>query len=113
MVGRSVSDDFVDWTEPEVVLAPDDNDPPGLEFYGMPVFRYEGLYLGLPWAYHTHPEESYTRMAGSADVQLASSRDGIKWERVGDRAPFIPLGPPGTLDQGMGLLRQPAALHGG
>ena len=101
VVGRSVSDDFVDWTEPEVVLAPDDDDPPGLEFYGMPVFKYEGLYLGLPWAYHTHPEESYPRMAGSADVQLASSRDGIKWERVGDREPFIPLGPPGSVDQGM------------
>ena len=45
LIGRSVSDDFTTWSEPEVVLQPDD-DEPDLEFYNMPVFKYEGLYLG-------------------------------------------------------------------
>ena len=36
-IGRCVSDDFVNWTDPEDVLAPDEHDPPAMEFYGMPV----------------------------------------------------------------------------
>ena len=35
------------------------------------------------------------------DVQLAVSRDGIEWSRAGDRQSFIPIGPRGSLDQGM------------
>lgn len=101
VVGRSVSDDFIHWTDPEVVMAPNDADPPGLEFYGMPVFKYEGLYLGLPWAFHTYPEEPPTRKGGTIDVQLAVSHDGAQWEHVADQQPFIPLGPPGSVDQGM------------
>jgi hypothetical protein len=57
VIGRSVSEDFTTWTEPDVVLEPDDQDPPGLELYCMPVFKQEGLYIGLPWAYHAYPEE--------------------------------------------------------
>ena len=100
LVGRSVSDDFTDWSEPEVVLAPDE-DEPDLEFYNMPVFKYEGLYLGLPWGYYTYAEEPHGRMGGTMDVQLAVSRDGVKWSRAGDRQSFIPIGPRGSLDQGM------------
>ena len=100
VIGRSVSDDFINWTMPEVALAPDE-DEPDLEFYGMPVFKYEGLYLGLPWAYHTYPEEPHPRRAGTTDIQLAVSRDGIDWQRAGDRHTFIPLGANGKMDQGM------------
>ena len=99
-IGRSVSDDFVNWTEPEDVLAPDAADPPGMEFYGMPVFKYEGLYLGQLFAYHAPPEERQIRFSGPIDVQLAASRDGISWERVGQRKPFIPNGPPSSIDAG-------------
>ena len=103
-VGRSVSDDFENWSEIEEVLAPDDQDAPGMEIYGMPVFKYEGLYLGQLWAYHTPLEEvgnkSKTRNIATIDVQLAVSRDGIAWERAGGRKPFIPNGPPGSIDAG-------------
>ena len=99
-IGRSVSDDFVHWTDPEEVLVPDEHDPPGLQFYNMPVFKYEGLYIGQLLAYHTYPEESHIRFYGNIDVQLAVSRNGIAWERVGERKPFIPNGPPGSLDSG-------------
>ena len=101
VIGRSVSDDFIHWTEPEVVLEPDEHDPPALEFYGMPVFKYQGLYLGLLWAYHAYPEESLTRMAALLDTQLAASRDGVHWQRVGDRKPFLPRGSAGSIDQGV------------
>ena len=99
-IGRSTSDDFTNWTVPEDVLVPDDDDPPGLEFYGMPVFKYHDLYIGQLLAYHTPPEEPQIRFMGTIDVQLAVSRDGIEWRRAGGRKPFIPNGPPGSLDAG-------------
>ena len=102
VIGRSVSEDFTTWTEPEVVLEPDDQDPPGLELYCMPVFKQGGLYIGLPWAYHAYPEEPLAgvRQGATIDAQLAYSRDGMEWHRAADRAPFIPLGPPGSVDGG-------------
>ena len=99
VIGRSVSDDFMSWTQPETVMEPDEYDPPGMEFYGMSVFKYEDMYLGLAWAYHTPPEEPWVRMQGTIDVQLASSRDGIRWRRAENREAFIPLGPRGSMDQ--------------
>ena len=89
-IGRSTSEDFIHWTDPEDVLVPDSDDPPATEFYGMPVFKYEGLYIGQLWMYHARSEETPIRFASTVDVQLAVSRDGIVWERVGDREPFIP-----------------------
>ena len=99
-IGRSTSEDFIHWTDPEDVLVPDSDDPPATEFYGMPVFKYEGLYIGQLWMYHARSEETPIRFASTVDVQLAVSRDGIVWERVGDREPFIPNGPPGSIDAG-------------
>ena len=99
-VGRSLSDDFITWTRPEMVLQPDDEDPPGTEFYWCPVFKYQGAYLGLPSVYHTFVEEPKIRMGAPLDVQLVTSRDGINWERTAGRKPFIPRGGPGTVDSG-------------
>ena len=99
-IGRSVSDDFVNWTDPEDVLVPDERDPPGLQFYCMPTFKYEGLYVGQICAYHTYAEEPHVRFYGKIDVQLAVSRDGISWDRLGRREPFIPNGPAGSMDAG-------------
>ena len=99
-VGRSVSDDFINWSEPDIVLQPDEKDPPGTEFYWCPVFKYQGAYLGLPSVYHTYAEEPGIRMGAPLDVQLITSRDGINWERTAERKPFIPRGGPGTVDSG-------------
>jgi hypothetical protein len=101
VIGRSESEDFVHWTTPVPVLQPDDQDPPGLEFYGMSVFKQAGIYFGLLWAYHSYTEEPFVRMGAEVDVQLAVSRDGVQWRRIGDRRPFIPLGRPGSFDAKM------------
>jgi len=99
-VGRSVSEDFINWTESEIVLQPDSQDPPGTEFYWCPVFKYQGVYFGLPSVYHTYLEEPKIRMGAPLDVQLATSRNGINWQRTEERNPFIPRGGPGTVDSG-------------
>ena len=34
-------------------IDPDDLDPDATQVYGMPVFPYQGMYVGLPWIYHS------------------------------------------------------------
>lgn len=97
-VTRVESPDFIHWDPADpgvgpVVLAPDAEDPVGTEFYSMMVFPYESVYIGLVQVYHVHPEQYYL------DVQLAVSRDGVDFTRVGDRSPFIPVGPVGSWDR--------------
>jgi hypothetical protein len=97
-VTRIESPDFVNWDMTEhgvgpVVLAVDSQDPVGTEIYSMMVFLYESVYIGLVQVYHNHPDEHYL------DVQLAVSRDGVDFTRVGDRSPFIPVGSVGDWDR--------------
>ncbi|MDD4871780.1 MAG: hypothetical protein PHR77_14580 [Kiritimatiellae bacterium] len=102
--GRSViraeskPDDFLHWeqVEPnsgELVLTADLKDPLGSEIYSMMVFPYEGVYIGLVQMFHKQ------RDTCSLELQLAVSRDTRHFTRVGDRAPFIPVGPQGSWDQ--------------
>jgi hypothetical protein len=90
-IGYATSDDFVHWTKAETVLRPEPGDPAHYQIYGMPVFRYEDLYLGLPWAFIAADSEPL-------DTQLVVSRDGRRWRRVAGQAMFVPRGEPGTYD---------------
>ena len=123
--GRSLaiafSDDFAKWTDLGIVFHADDEDQtrgraniaarvadPTLEplryvdnvatnvdVYNMGVFRYEGLYVGLPTMYHaTGRVPNYPNTDGFDLIQLAVSRDLKTWTRLGDRQPF--LGPSRT-----------------
>jgi len=95
--GRAVrvyeSADFSNWTAGEIVMHADIDDLPGDEVYSMAVFPYEGLYIGLVQVYHAYPGTN------TLEIQLAVSRDGVHWKRVGDRRPFIPLGEIGEWDR--------------
>ncbi len=101
---RTQSTDFIHWSEPEVVLshAFTDADP---QSYGMPVFQYEELYLGLLRSYKKPGDETI-------DIQLAVSRDGIHWDRVANQQTFLPLGPKGTWDSGMLFTAPPVVRNG-
>ncbi|MEW6750465.1 MAG: hypothetical protein AB1505_05740 [Candidatus Latescibacterota bacterium] len=95
-VGRNVarvqSADFLHWSHPELVLAGDDQDPDSLQINGMPVDRYEGIYIGLmELDVRPHPDPG-------RPLQLATSRDGRHWTRVADRQPFIEEASPGAWD---------------
>ncbi len=74
----------------KVELTADAADAPGTRIYGMTVFDYEGVYLGLPWVYNNN-----TMMRVG---ELAVSRDCVDWQRVDRTQPFIPLGPEGSPD---------------
>ncbi len=69
------------------------------DIYNMAIFPYEDLYLGLPaFFYHTGPVGR--NHDGFHQIQLTVSRDLRTWQRVGNRAPFIPRSPaaPGVFD---------------
>jgi hypothetical protein len=89
-IGLSHSTDFTDWRLPTPVLTPDPNDPPGTQFCEMAVFRDRGVYWGLLSVYHPN--------SLMVDVQLAFSRDGVGWRRVGRRHPILTYGLPDRFD---------------
>jgi hypothetical protein len=112
--GIAWSADGLTWTKPfdGPVFAADDLDPDATQVYGMPVFAYQGLYVGLPWIYHARyfrfgeysVEKLHEAQADSPrtmDVQFAWSWDLVNWTRPSAREPFIPRGGQGEWDRGM------------
>jgi hypothetical protein len=73
-MGRTESTDLARWSKPELVLTPDDRDPPELEFHTSPVFYYAGVYLGLNQILDR-------RAGGTMNIELMTSRDGLGWQR--------------------------------
>lgn len=104
-VARAESADGVHFTAPALVFAPDEADEEGTQFYGMPLGLYEGVYLGMVWIYREGVD-------GTIDTALACSRDGIHWERVLDRQTFLPLGQPGSWEDGMARVSQDFIVAG-
>ena len=45
-------------------------------------------------------DDDPTSSSSQNETYLATSRDGIRWERTWDRVPFIPRGPEGSFDRG-------------
>ena len=132
--GRSVylslSSDFERWSKPELIYHADAQDQVmgaayqqevqgnprlwrptinrpdeyNVEIYNMAVFRYEGLYIGLPNYFESSGRIPPPRgnQDGINSPKLASSRDLRSWTRVDGRAHFIPISEmgPGVLDTG-------------
>jgi len=102
-IGYSTSDDFIHWSEPVTVLEPEAGDPPHYEIYGMPVIKYEGLYLGFPWAFIAAGLEPL-------DTELVYSRDGRKWRRARGAGKLIPRGPAGAFDDCYAITASPIVV---
>lgn len=97
-IARVESDDFINWSTPQVVLEPDAMELagayPATQFYAMAVDIHEGMYVGGLWVYREGTD-------GRIDTQLTVSRDGVTWTRVADRQTFVPCGRQGPWDEGM------------
>jgi hypothetical protein len=87
-VGRAESPDFVEWSDPQPAILPGPGDR-GKDFKGLAAFPYQGMYLGLLWVFDDD---------NTAEAELASSRDGIAWQRVAPGRFLFPRGAPGTWD---------------
>lgn len=113
----SVSKDFINWTAPAspgslwtLAVEGDPNDDMdvmsrgGIEsnVYGMPVYPYQGAYIGFPWMFDiTTYNNGVFASAGDGPIQpqVAFSRDLRHWARP-VRTPVIPLGKAGAWDDG-------------
>ncbi len=142
--GRSVflslSEDFENWTSPELIFHADAYDQrlgekrirehltdPSLrmmtynqpehyntEIYNMPVFPYEGVYIGLPNFFEASGHSPNRNQEGVNSVKLATSRDLRTWVKVGGRESFIPVSPEGNgaIDTGQVLAASRPMVHG-
>jgi hypothetical protein len=110
-VRRLESTDLITWNNEIIVMEPDARDwgihervqdRPAVDFYGGGVFRYEEadrayfMFAQSTWAWMDWEEEGLG--PATIDVQLAVSRDLEHFTRVGDRGPFLGLGPEGRFD---------------
>ena len=125
LVYLSSSPDMENWSEPTLVMAPDEVDDTQTEaeggcfsqFYNMSAFPYGNQWLGLVthFRYSGPPPEKgpdQSRHDGPIDVQLVQSRDGRSWDRCEDRSPVIPNGPH-DYDAGciLGVANQPVVSN--
>ena len=91
-VFQSYSTDYLHWSEPRLVLAPDpDIDNLDDAFYCMIPHRLGGQWVGFLQVFHM--------VSNTLDVQLLHSRDGRKWDRVFPGQPWLQLGGPGAWDE--------------
>jgi hypothetical protein len=98
--------DTKDWrtySPPTLSLHADALDSPLTQIYGMPVFPYEGIYVGFVWQYHCPRDEReqfpHIYLGGHVNAQFAYSANGLHWIR-GFREPFVPNGEPGAPNAG-------------
>lgn len=79
-VVRLESQDFLHWTQPVEVL----RGPAFAQTYSMPVFRYAGVYLGLPAIYRAKDD-------GRVQTELAWSPDTKTWHRIDEGSAMVPF----------------------
>ena len=82
------TDDWENFTNPEMVMHPCPQDPPLVGFYAMPTFEYEDIFIGLLWRIHCDPASNMLPN-GAIDCDLAYSYDGKHFNRTFYNA-FIP-----------------------
>jgi hypothetical protein len=86
--------DWISYEKPIVVLQPDAYDTPLAEFYGMPVVRSGGAYVGFLWVYHVDLEQLMSNplephragphkyLDGRVDTQLTYGFNGTHFQRT-------------------------------
>ncbi len=94
----STSTDFVHWSTPRRALRTDEADPAYTDIYSAAIFRSGEDLVSLPVLYTTGVDQG---IDGPLRPYLASSTDGIHFERPTVRQPSIPLGRTGSLDAGI------------
>ena len=91
-VGYAESDDFEDWTDTAMMLAPDADDRVDHQYQYFTAGIVGEFYLGFLMVHKTH-EQIW-------DVFLMSSRDGFNWNWVDRNMPFLYRGEVGSYDAG-------------
>lgn len=100
---RTESPDFLNWSRPQLVMAPDEHDGlrpadypgtrRGVQLHGAPVFVRHGVYFALVQVADFETD-------GLQPIELAISRDGLNWSRPFRATPFLDVGKPDAFDAG-------------
>ncbi|NJD01437.1 MAG: hypothetical protein FIA99_02280, partial [Ruminiclostridium sp.] len=69
------SENGINWTKPRLILGPDGQDPDAMQFYAMPAFYYNGIWIGLLWEMRTDPGLR-GKAQGPIDVHITYSYNG-------------------------------------
>lgn len=93
-MGRTQSKNFVDWERPQLLLTPDEFDPPWVEFHHSPVFYYNDCYFALLQILNR------AERGGIMDCELAISRNGLHWQRPFRQPYFLPRNRANLFDSG-------------
>ncbi|MCC6271381.1 MAG: hypothetical protein IT190_08895, partial [Microbacteriaceae bacterium] len=93
-MGRTQSQNFMAWTRPQLLLTPDEFDPPWVEFHHSPVFYYNDCYFALLQILNR------AERGGIMDGELALSRDGVHWQRPFRQPFFLPRSSGNHFDSG-------------
>lgn len=122
-VRLSESTDTREWSEPIELMKTDATDgAPDVQMHQLSVTRYGPLYVGLVSLFRIDRLEFDAEYRGDrgirlefgkTDTQLVTSRDGVKWQRVADRATFLPLGAPDQWDGGWIVTASQMVAHDG
>lgn len=102
LVGQSISNDFFKWNEPWRVITPQPEDEGKLEFYGAggTIARGQLLITFVRMLHDDYSPEPGGELTGIGYTTLATSRDGVSWQRQEDV--FFDRNPvPGTWDRAM------------
>ena len=96
IVTRIESEDFVHWSPKVTLFSPRRSGldaPFQTKHYCMAVAPYEGVYIGLLFAYHGEtikPIPADQLWRDKSNTHLTYSRNGVTWMRVGQRGAFKP-----------------------
>ncbi|MDD3926599.1 MAG: hypothetical protein PHT33_08065, partial [bacterium] len=88
-ISMRTSRDGISFSDPQLLLVPDECDPLDRQLYHMSVHRQDGWHVGFIGDYRILDQ--------TVDIQLAFSRDGVSWQRP-MRTPFFARGGEGSFD---------------
>jgi hypothetical protein len=89
-VGRTESWNFRNFSEPCVVMEPDQCDPPNTQLYGMGTVLYGEYIIGTLWIYHTDVENmDFYKMTGYQEPEFTHSRGSYCWHRTAQGCAWI------------------------
>ena len=93
-IRRAESKDFHTWSDMEIVVTADDDDPSDLHLYTNAAYRYtraQRAWMMFPMILYVDREGNANSYPGLSDAQFIVSRDGVTWDRR-FRRPFLSPG---------------------
>ncbi len=97
-IGVSITPDLERIPSPQLALAPDEDDPPGVDFDRMTTIKVPGGYVGMLRLGRYIVDPVKGKRAYPFECQLAFSRDARVWSRPAGRDSYLTCGPPGSFD---------------